>query len=154
MISRPTTQQLIDAICVELSSKVAPAVADPVVKIQLEMALAVLQTAAVRSGNEVAWMEEERDAIEQTARQLLDVVPDAEALQAALRAYTDGVTNSRYLNDAQADYTRASEVLSCAIEAAYESGDAEHIAAIGRLMDQRHANQQAVTGQFLAAGRA
>ena len=46
VISRPTTQQLIDAICVELASKVAPAVTDPVVQIQLEMALAVLQTAA------------------------------------------------------------------------------------------------------------
>ena len=45
-------------------------------------------------------------------------------------------------------------MLSCAVEAAYESGDAEHIAAVGRLMDQRHANQQAVTGQFMAAGRA
>ena len=44
-------------------------------------------------------------------------------------------------------------MLSCAIEAAYESGDAEHIAAVVALMDQRHANQQAVTGQFMAAGR-
>ena len=45
-------------------------------------------------------------------------------------------------------------MLSCAVEAAYESGDAEQIAAVIRLMDQRHANQQAVTGVFLAAGRA
>ena len=40
-----------------------------------------------------------------------------------------------------------------AIEAAYESGSDEHIAAVIELMDQRHANQQAVTGQFMAAGR-
>ena len=118
------------------------------------MALAVLQTAAVRSGSELAWMQEERDAIEQAARQLLDALPDAAPLRDALQAYTDGLTNSLYLDEAQADYARASEVLSCAIEAAYESGDAEHIAAVGRLMDQRHANQQAVTGQFMAAGRA
>ena len=154
MISRPTTQQLIDAICVEIADKVAPAVTDPVVKIQIEMALSVLQTAAVRSGSELAWMQEERDAIEQTARQLLDSLPDAAPLQDALRTYTEGLTNSLYLKDAQADYARASEVLSCAIEAAYASGDAGHIAAVGRLMDQRHANQQSVTGQFMAAGRA
>ena len=80
MISRPTTQQLIDAVCAELSDKVAPAVTDPTVKIQLEMALAVLQTTAQRSGNELAWMQEERDAIEQTARQLLDALPDAKPL--------------------------------------------------------------------------
>lgn len=153
MISRPTTRQLIDAICIELASKVAPAITDPTVKVQLDMAISVLQTAAVRSGNEMAWMEEERNAIEQTARQLVDSLPEAGALAEALRAYVDGRTNSLYLDDAQADYARASEVLSCAIEAAYDSGDADHIAAVGRLVDQRHANQQAVTGQFMAVGR-
>ena len=154
MISRPTTQQLIDAICIELGNKVAPAITDPVIQIQLEMALSVLQTAAVRSGSELAWMHEEREAIEQTARQMLEGLPDATPLREALQAYTDGLTNSLYLQEAQQDYARASEVLSCAIEAAYESGNAEHIDAVGRLMDQRHANQQAVTGQFMAAGRA
>ena len=153
MISRPTTQQLIDAISIELNSKVAPAITDPTVKVQLEMAIAVLQTTAQRSGNELAWMKEERDAIEQTARQLLDALPDAKALQEAIRAYTDGLTNSLYAKEAQADYGRASEVLSCAIEAAFDSGKQEHIDAVLRCMDQRHANQQAVTGQFMAAGR-
>jgi len=154
VISRPSTQQLIDAICVELASKVAPAVTDPVVQVQLEMALAVLKTAAMRSGSELAWMQEERDAIEQTARYMLEATPEATALRDALQAYTDGLTNSLYLVDAQADYARASEVLSCAVEVAYQSGDAEQIAAVIRLMDQRHANQQAVTGVFQAAGRA
>jgi hypothetical protein len=153
VISRPNTQQLIDGVCAELNSKVAPAVTDPIIKVQLEMAIAVLATTAVRSGSELAWMQEEREAIEQTARQLLDALPDAKPLQAALQAYTDGLTGSLYLKDAQADYARASEVLSCAIEAAYESGDSDHIAAVIRVMDQRHANQQAVTGQFVAAGR-
>ena len=75
-------------------------------------------------------------------------------MREALQAYRDGLTGSLYLKDAQADYARASEVLSCAIEAAHESGDADHIAAVMGLMDERHANQQAVTGQFMAAGRA
>jgi hypothetical protein len=153
VISRPTTQQLIEAVCAELRGKVAPAVSDPVVQVQLEMAMAVLATTAVRSGNELAWMQEERDAIEKTSTRLLEAMPDAKPLQEALEAYRDGLTGSIYLTDAQADYARASEVLSCAIEAAYESGDADHIAAVMDLMDQRHANQQAVTGQFQAAGR-
>jgi hypothetical protein len=153
MISRPTTEQLIDAICTELTSKVAPAVNDPTVQVQLDMAVAVLKTAAVRSANELAWMQEERDAIEAAARELLDAVPDAQELAAALDAYANAKTNSLYLADAQADYARASEVLSCAIEAAYASGDTGHIATVNRLVDQRHANQQAVTGQFMAAGR-
>jgi hypothetical protein len=153
VISRPTTQQLIDAICIELDDKVAPAVTDPTVKVQLEMAIAVLKNVAVRSGNELEWMQEERDAIEQTARRLLDEIPDAAPLQEALDVYTTGLTNSLRLRDAQQDYARASEVLSCAIEAAYDSGDPQHVAAVIALMDQRHANQQAVTGQFIAAGR-
>ena len=57
------------------------------------------------------------------------------------------------LDAAQADYALASEVLSCAVEAAYASGDAAHIADVLELMDQRHANQQTVTGQFMAVGR-
>jgi hypothetical protein len=153
VISRPTTQQLIEAVSAELRNKVAPAVSDPVVQVQLEMAMAVLATTAVRSGNELAWMQEEREAIEQTATRLLDALPDAKPLQDALQTYRDGLTGSLYLKDAQADYARASEVLSCAIEAAYESADPDHIAAVIALMDERHANQQAVTGQFMAAGR-
>jgi hypothetical protein len=153
MISRPTTQQLIDTVCVELASKVAPAISDPTVQIQLEMAIAVLKSAAARSGMEIAWMHGEREAIEQTAGQLLEAMPDAGELKEALRVYEDGRTNGLSLEEAQADYARASEVLSCAIEAAYASGNADHIASVGRLMDQRHANQQAVTGQFMAAGR-
>ncbi len=153
MISRPTTAQLIDAICTALSNTVAPAITDATVQVQLSMAISVLQTTAVRSANELAWMQEERDAIEEGARHLLQALPDATALSEALTAYVDGKTNSLYLDEAQADYARASEVLSCAVEAAYESGDADHIAAVGRLMDQRHANQQTVTGQFTALGR-
>ena len=75
-------------------------------------------------------MQEERDAIEETARQLLEALPDATALAAALRRTTTVARTASYLDDAQADYARASEVLSCAVEAAYESGDADHIAAV------------------------
>jgi len=141
------------AVCAELTNKVAPAVSDATAKVQLEMAISVLQTAAVRSGRELAWMQEERDAIEQTARQLLEALPDATPLRDALQTYDDQLTNSPYLVDAQADYALASEALSCAVEAAYASGDAAHIADVMRLMDQRHANQQTVTGQFMAVGR-
>ena len=154
MISRPTTQQLIDAMCVELDDKVAPAVTDPVVKIQLEMALAVLQTAAARSGSELAWMQEERDAIEQTARQLLDALPDAKPLQDAL-AGVHRRPDQQPLPRRRPGRLRPGERGAVVRHrgGATSRAIAEHIAAVGRLMDQRHANQQAVTGQFMAAGR-
>jgi primase-polymerase (primpol)-like protein len=154
VISRPTTQQLIDSVCEALSEKVAPTITDPGAAVQLEMALAVLRTAAVRSGNEIAWMRDEREAIDAAARSLVDSIPESTALAAALAAYDAGRTDGLTLDEAQADYALASEVMSCAIEAAFASGDAAHIATVGALVDQRHANQQAVTGQFMAAGRA
>ena len=43
MISKPTTQQLIDAACTELAAKVAPAVTDSTAKLVLDMAIAGAQ---------------------------------------------------------------------------------------------------------------
>jgi hypothetical protein len=153
MISRPTTEQLISSVCAELTSKVAPTIQDPTVKIQLDMAISILQTAAVRAGRELAWMKEERDAIEGAAVAMAAALSDSADLQAALDAYSSGRTDSLVLEEAQADYALATEVLSCAIEAAYASGDETHINTVLRLMDQRHDNQQTVTGQFMAIGR-
>lgn len=153
MISRPTTEQLISAVCTELTNKVGPAITDPTVKVQLDMAISILQTTAVRSGRELAWMREERNAVIESATVMADALPDATELHAALDAYASGRNDSLVLTEAQADYALASEVLSCAAEAAYASGDDAHIATVIGLMDQRHANQQTVTGQFMALGR-
>jgi len=153
MISKPTTPQLIDAACTELETKIAPAISDPATKIVVDMALAVLRGAAIRSANEVAWMGEEAEAIDALAARLVAELPDATDLAEAHRAYTDGRTGSLYLADVLADYERASEVLSRAAEAAYRDGSAERIAAVRQLFDQRMANEKTVIGEFMAAGR-
>jgi hypothetical protein len=153
VISKPTTPQLIDAACAELTAKVAPAIADPSTRIVLDMAVAVLQGAARRSANELAWMREEADAIEQLAAEFAAELPDAAALAEGLAAYRDARTASLYLAEAQADYERASELLSRVAEAAYASGDPARKAAVRALYDQRMANEKAVIGVFLAAGR-
>ena len=74
-------------MCVALSDTVAPAITDPTVQVQLAMAISVLQTTAVRTANELAWMQEERDAIDAAAGQLLQAMPDATALAEALTTY-------------------------------------------------------------------
>jgi hypothetical protein len=153
MISKPTTPQLIDTACTELESKVAPAVTDGATKVVLEMALAVLKGAAIRSANEVAWMREECDAVDKLARRLVKQMPAATDLADAHRAYTDGKTGSLYLDDVLADYERASEVLSRAAEAAYDDGTPRRISAVRKLFDQRMANEKTVIGVFMAAGR-
>jgi hypothetical protein len=155
VISKPTTPQLIDAACVELETKVAPAIVDGTVRVVLDMAVAVLRTAAVRSAIELAWMREEADAIQELSARFIDELPDGSvsALADALRAYSDAKSSSLYLADVQADYGRASEVLSCAAELAYADGDPQRKAAITRLFDQRMAHENAVTGVFQAVGR-
>jgi hypothetical protein len=153
VISKPTTPQLIDAVRTELASKVSPELGDGPTRVLLDMALAVLQGASVRSANEVAWMHEEAEAIEALATRLLGELPGATGLADALKAYSDGKTGSLYLADVQADYERASEVLSCAAEAVYEDGDAARKAAVQELFDARMANENAVIGAFEAVGR-
>ena len=88
------------------------------------------------------------------ARRFAEAMPDAErAVRRPCRRTTTARTGSLYLDDAQADYERASEVLSCATEAAFASGDTARIAAVEELLQQRMANENAVTGTFLAVGR-
>jgi hypothetical protein len=153
MISKPTTQQLIDAVCTELATKVATVVSDPTAKLVLDMAIAVLQGVAVRSANELAWMREEADAIEGVARQLVAELPDTADLGKALQSYLDLKSDSRYLAQAEQEYERAGEVLSRAVEAAYADGNADRKAAVRALIDQRMANEFAIVGQYVGVGR-
>ena len=122
MISKPTTPVIIEAVCAELETKVGPSL-DATTRVVLDMATALLRATAVRSANELAWMQEEADDIEAFARRLLGERPESRELEEALGAYSCDRTNSRYLADAQADYERVSEVLSRAAEAAFASDD-------------------------------
>ena len=87
---QPTNRQLIEAVSAELTNKVAPTITDGSVKVVLDMALAVLAGAAVRTSNELAWMREEADAIEAVAARLAGELPEAKELAAALDAYRGG----------------------------------------------------------------
>jgi len=153
VISKPTTPQLIEAVCAELETKVAPAITESTAQVALAMATAVLRGAAVRSANELAWMREEADAIEQVADDLVGSLPGSEALAEALEDYRAQRSDSLYLEDALDDYARASEVLSRAVEAAFADGNPERKAEVEALMTQRMANENGVIGVFEAAGR-
>jgi hypothetical protein len=153
MISKPSTAQLIEAVNAELASKVSPELDAGTTRVVLDMAMAVLQGAATRSANELAWMREEEQAVADVAERLVAELPSATGLAEAYRAYTDNRSDSLYLADAMADYERVSEVLSCAAEAVYAEGDPGRIAAVQELFDQRLANENAVIGAFQAVGR-
>ena len=152
MISKPTTPQLIDAVCAELANEVAPVLDGPR-RVVLDMAIGVLRAAAVRCATEISWMNEEAAAIEALGRQLAAEIPDSADLAAALADYDDARTANVLLADVQSAYECAGEVLSCAIEAAYRTGRSDHIAAVTDLVRERVAHQNVVTGTFEAVGR-
>ncbi len=152
MISKPTTPQLISAVCAELEAKVAPEVDGPT-RVVLDMALGILRATAIRSAHELAWMHEEATDIEDLARRFCRELPSTGDIAEELLALEQASTGSMDLADAQATYERASEVLSRATEAAYRSGSSEHVAAVIALVRQRIEHQDAVTGAFEAVGR-
>jgi hypothetical protein len=150
----PNTAKVIEAIIDGLDTTVAPELIEPPAQLAMGMALQVLRTIAVRSANEIAWMQEESVAIEALARRMLVDIPDENAaLSGALDEYVANTASSLHLGDAQARYERASEVLSCATELAYARGAAEHRAAVHRLFEQRLAHENSITGGSEAVGR-
>jgi hypothetical protein len=135
MIAQPTTEQLIEAVRLDLRERVAPCVSDPTARAVLEMSIAVLGSAAVRSAHELDWMLEEIEAIEARAGEPGEGPPvDVTAVRAR--------------------YARASELLARLADAAYDAGDADAIAGVWALLEQRREHQNLVTGGYTAVGRA
>jgi hypothetical protein len=153
MISKPTVPQLLQTMKVELAEKIAPALTDPTHTVAVTMMGAILDAISVRVENELAWMREESAAIEAAAAEFVARHPSSAAVADALDQYRSNVTDSLRLSAAQADYDRASEVLSCLADAAYGMGDSDGVAAVERLVDQRLATELAIVGTFVAAGR-
>ena len=150
MISKPSTAQLIEAVNAELASKVSPELDAGTTRVVLDMAMAVLQGAATRSANELAWMREEEQAVADVAERLVAELPSATGLAEAYRVYTDNRSDSLYLAGAMADYERVSEVLSCAAEAVYAEGDGPDRRCAGAV---RSAPRQRARGDRRVPGR-
>lgn len=153
MITQPTIPRLLESMRDELTDKILPAIDDPVLKVNIEMMTAVLNALAVRTENEIAWMLEESDAIEEAAGDLATALPDSAALTSALDDLRAGRPESMRLSDVAATYSIASEVLSCMADSAYGSGQPEAIARVEELMNSRLATEQAAIGEFIAVGR-
>jgi hypothetical protein len=147
MIAKPTTEQLIEAVRLDLQTRVAPSVADPIARAALDMSIAVLGSAAVRSMNELGWMREEAEAIGALARRLAERLPIGEAL-------ANGPVDVADMAAIHARYAEASELLARLADAAYDADDAEAIEDVWALLRQRSAHQDIVTGGYTSVGRA
>ncbi|MDQ1507272.1 MAG: hypothetical protein QOD57_4999 [Actinomycetota bacterium] len=151
MITAPTTAQLLDVVRRELAEKVAPAVTDPHVATSLHMIDHILRTLAVRAEHELGWMGEEMSAIEMVAsRVAASDLPGAASVAQALEEFRANVSPGLHAADVAADYNRATEVLSRAVEATFpavgpEDGG-ELRAAVNVLLDQRLAHETDVIG--------
>jgi hypothetical protein len=154
MITAPTTAQLLDVVRRELAGKVAPAVTDPQVATSLHMIDHILRTLAVRADHELGWMGEEMAAIESVgARVAASGLPGAESVGQALGEFRANVSPGLHAADVAADYNRATEVLSRAVEATFADTGALR-AAVNALLDQRLAHETDVIGEdFQLVGR-
>lgn len=153
MISQPSIPRLLESIRDELGDKIKPALADPTLRVNVDMMMAVLNALVVRTEHEIDWMRAEADAIEVAAERLLPALGDSAPADAALAAYRARRGDSLVLSDVQADYDRAGEVLSCLAAAAYAAGDAAAIAEVEALFAHRLATENTAIGEFIAVGR-
>src|SRR5689334_2055632 len=119
MLSRPTTDQVLEGVQRDLDELVLPALSDEPARVAVGMMRQLVRGAAVRAAHEIAWMHEE---IEQILA-AVDAVRDDAGVSAALAELDELDTGSLHLADVQERYHRAGLVLSAAVEAAYAADD-------------------------------
>lgn len=146
---RPSTPQVLRDLAEELSREVMPLLADSTDQIRLHMIMAVLGQCAVRAGSEIALMKEE---VSSSAAYGADVATATG--RADLQALVDSIGDppDLHLDVVIAQYTRASEALAAALEAAMDAGLADLVARGEQLLQERVANEQLMAG-VATAGR-
>lgn len=153
MIVSPTASQLLDAVRNELTTKIKPAVSDGEALAILAMIESILASLAVRCDHEVEWLREEISAIEQGGEAVIDAKADKSGkVAAALQALRAGRGPGDRLPALHAEYQLASEVLSCALEAAMAAGG-ELREWVTNLLAARVAREALIRGEFSLAGR-
>jgi hypothetical protein len=152
MITRPTTDVLIEDCCRELMEAILPALTDETLKLRLVMAETVLRNAAVRAAHEVAWMRAETAALLAYAEQVA-ARQDSEPVRAALAAAEADLPDSLHLADVADRYERAGQAFATALAAAQEAGAADLVAQARELLRGRIATEKLVMATYAVAGR-
>lgn len=148
MLSSPTTEQILEGLRLELREVVLPETQAVTARVALEMLDNVLANLAVRSAHEIAWMRDECDRIEALAQDV-----DDNATRLALAAYRAAERDSLHLADVQSAYNLAGEVLSCALEHAFASGDVPLREATRDLLRLRKDRELEIMGDWQMVGR-
>ena len=177
MITRPTTDMLIEDCCRELMEGILPGLTDETLKLRLIMTETVMRNAAVRAAHEIAWMREETAALMAYAGRVA-ARHGSEPLQAALADAEAGPADSLHLADAEAGpadshladaeagradslhlvdvadvYERAGQAFAAALAAAQRAGDADLVAQARELLRDRIATEKEVMATYAVVGR-
>ena len=178
MITRPTTDVLIEDCCRELMEGILPGLTDETLKLRLVMTETVLRNAAVRAAHEIAWMREETTALmayagrvaarhgsEPLRAALADVAagpadsphpadPAAGPADSLHPADTGaGPADSLHLADVADVYERAGQAFAAALAAAQQAGDADLVAQARGLLRDRIATEKEVMATYAVVGR-
>jgi hypothetical protein len=148
MQSSPTTAQILEGLRVELRESLLPEVAAAPARVAVEMLDNLLSNLATRSAHEIAWMRDECAQIEALVGDVAD-----SAVTAALVEYRALDRVSLHLDDVQAAYDRAGEVLSCAIEHGLASGNRALHDAARAVLRIRSEREMTILGGWNVAGR-
>jgi hypothetical protein len=152
VITRPTTDVLIEDCCRELMEVILPGLTDETLKLRLVMTETVLRNAAVRAAHEVAWMREETAALLAYAGQVA-ARHGGEVLRAALADAEAGPEGGLHLADVADVYERAGQAFAAALAAAQEAGAADLVAQARELLRDRIATEKEVMAAYAVVGR-
>lgn len=151
MISRPTTDQLIEDVCRELLEDVLPVLTDETLQVRVVMAETVLRNAAVRAAHEIAWMSEESATLVAFARIVEAQVPDAD-LTATL-ADVEVAPAGLHLADVVERYERAGRAFSAALDTAQRNGATDLVVQGRSVLRERVETEKVVMANYGVVGR-
>jgi hypothetical protein len=152
MITRPTTDVLIEDCCRELMEAILPGLTDETLKLRLVMTETVLRNAAVRAAHEIAWMRGETAALTAYAGRVA-ARHGNEPLRAALADAEAGPADSLHLADVADVYERAGQAFAAALAAAQAAGAADLVAQARELLRDRVATEKQVMATYAVVGR-
>jgi hypothetical protein len=153
MISRPTTDQILDDCARELREVLLPAVTDPALKVQLQMMEQVLRSCAVRAAHEIEWMAGEVTDMEDFVTSVVATHPGASEAAKLLEQARSERGGSLDLSTQVANYDRAGRAFSAALAYAIENHDDAASGQARDLIQARIEHEKSARPDFYFPGR-
>jgi hypothetical protein len=152
MITTPSTSQLVRSVSSELRAKVLPVITDPALLVEVEMMLSMLDMAAARADQEIAWMLQEATDIDAALSEAAATGELPGPVRDALNALQSSSPADLSYPEVQRHYGLASEALARAAELAHEGGQRIQ-SLVWSLLEARVDHELATIGAYVAVGR-